>query len=105
MQIFLLKLLIQMVTTLRLPGFPTSTSTWSVNPWQQIKLTLGTLASVLRGQALAPSGYRPIHSVVRSESETEMLLSQAEGKEQPLKDGNASANEEGHQKKMPVLMR
>ena len=77
----------------------------AMNPWQQIKLTLGTLASVLRGQALAPSGYRPIHSVVRSESETEMLLSQAEGKEQPLKDGNASANEEGHQKKMPVLMR
>lgn len=77
----------------------------AMNPWQQIKLTLGTLASVLRGQALAPSGYRPIHSVVRSESETEMLLSQAEGKEQPLNDGKASANEEGHQKKMPVLMR
>jgi geranylgeranyl reductase len=77
----------------------------AMNPWQQIKLTLRTLASVLRGQALAPSGYRPIHSVVRSESETEMLLSHAEGKEPPLEDGKASANEEGHQKKIPVLLR
>jgi geranylgeranyl reductase len=31
----------------------------AMNPWQQIKLTLLTLGSVLRGQALAPSSYGP----------------------------------------------
>jgi geranylgeranyl reductase len=38
----------------------------AMNPWQQLKLTFRTLASVLRGQALAPSGYRPVASAVRS---------------------------------------
>jgi geranylgeranyl reductase len=45
-----------------------------MNPWQQIKLTFRTFASVLRGQALAPSQYKPINSVVRSETEAEALL-------------------------------
>jgi geranylgeranyl reductase len=46
----------------------------AMNPWQQIKLTLRTLGAVLRGQALAPSGYKPIDSVVRSEAEAQALL-------------------------------
>jgi geranylgeranyl reductase len=46
----------------------------AMNPWQQIKLTLLTLGSVLRGQALAPSGYQPVPSAVRSEAEVSALL-------------------------------
>ena len=45
----------------------------AMNPWQQLKLTFKTLASVLRGQALAPSGYRPVPSQVRSEAEVRDL--------------------------------
>jgi geranylgeranyl reductase len=45
-----------------------------MNPWQQLKLTFRTLGSVLRGQALAPAGYRPVPSVVRSEEEAEAIL-------------------------------
>jgi geranylgeranyl reductase len=46
----------------------------TMNPWQQLKLTFRTLASVLRGQALAPSGYRPVASAVRTEAEVAQLL-------------------------------
>ena len=46
----------------------------AMNPWQQLKLTFRTMASVLRGQALAPSQYMPIDSVVRTAAETEALL-------------------------------
>ncbi|MFN9531968.1 MAG: geranylgeranyl reductase [Cyanobacteriota bacterium] len=46
----------------------------TMNPWQQIKLTVRTLASVLRGQALAPSRYEPVESVVRSHEEADRLL-------------------------------
>ena len=35
-----------------------------MNPWQQIKLTLRTLGSLIRGQALAPSNYGPVPSAV-----------------------------------------
>ena len=45
----------------------------AMNPWQQLKLTFKTLASVLRGQALAPSGYRPVPSQVRSEAEVRAM--------------------------------
>lgn len=48
----------------------------TMNPWQQLKLTLRTLASVLRGQALAPAEYRPIDSVVRSPEDTNEILSE-----------------------------
>jgi len=41
----------------------------AMNPWQQLKLTFLTLGAVLRGQALAPAGYRPVPSAVRSEEE------------------------------------
>ncbi len=43
-----------------------------MNPWQQIKLTLLTLGSVLRGQALAPAGYQPVKSAVRTQAEMEL---------------------------------
>ncbi|MFM7360800.1 MAG: geranylgeranyl reductase, partial [Cyanobium sp.] len=46
----------------------------AMNPWQQLKLTFKTLGSVLRGQALAPSDYRPVPSAVRSEEETQRML-------------------------------
>ena len=35
-----------------------------MNPWQQIKLTLRTLGSLIRGEALAPSSYNPVPSAV-----------------------------------------
>ena len=41
----------------------------AMNPWQQLKLTLLTLGSVLRGNALAPQGYKPVPSAVRDEAE------------------------------------
>jgi geranylgeranyl reductase len=44
-----------------------------MNPWQQLKLTLLTIGAVLRGQALAPSGYRPVPSAVRSEAEVQAM--------------------------------
>ncbi|MEB3301871.1 MAG: geranylgeranyl reductase, partial [Cyanobacteriota bacterium] len=48
--------------------------------WQQIKLTVRTLASVLRGQALAPSRYEPVESAVRSHEEAERLLNGSHSK-------------------------
>jgi geranylgeranyl reductase len=45
-----------------------------MNPWQQLKLTLLTLGSVLRGNALAPATYKPVPSAVRSEEETMAML-------------------------------
>jgi geranylgeranyl reductase len=51
----------------------------AMNPWQQLKLTFRTLASVLRGQALAPSGYRPVASAVRTEAEVAQLLAPPAG--------------------------
>jgi geranylgeranyl reductase len=49
----------------------------AMNPWQQLKLTFKTLGSVLRGQALAPSGYQPVPSAVRSEEDLDDLRSVA----------------------------
>ncbi|MFZ9831435.1 MAG: geranylgeranyl reductase, partial [Vulcanococcus sp.] len=45
-----------------------------MNPWQQLKLTLLTLGSVLRGNALAPQGYKPVPSAVRDEAEVNAML-------------------------------
>ncbi len=45
-----------------------------MNPWQQLKLTLLTLGSVLRGNALAPASYKPVPSAVRSEEEAMAIL-------------------------------
>ncbi|MFM9046268.1 MAG: geranylgeranyl reductase [Cyanobium sp.] len=46
----------------------------AMNPWQQIKLTLRTVASVLRGQALAPADYQPVKSIMRTEQEVQSIL-------------------------------
>jgi geranylgeranyl reductase len=48
-----------------------------MNPWQQLKLTLLTLGSVLRGNALAPANYTPVPSAVRSEDEATAMLAVA----------------------------
>ncbi|MCP9809117.1 geranylgeranyl reductase [Cyanobium sp. HWJ4-Hawea] len=45
-----------------------------MNPWQQIKLTLLTLGSVLRGNALAPASYKPVASAVRTEEDAMAML-------------------------------
>jgi geranylgeranyl reductase len=45
-----------------------------MNPWQQLKLTLLTLGSVLRGNALAPQGYKPVPSAVREDAEVNAML-------------------------------
>lgn len=50
----------------------------AMNPWQQIKLTFLTLGAVLRGQALAPAGYKPVPSAVRSAEEAEAIFLAAE---------------------------
>ncbi|MDM7952106.1 MAG: geranylgeranyl reductase [Cyanobium sp. CZS 25K] len=50
----------------------------AMNPWQQLKLTVLTLGAVLRGQALAPAGYKPVPSAVRSAEEAEAILQAAE---------------------------
>ena len=46
----------------------------AMNPWQQLKLTLLTVGSVLRGHALAPQGYKPVPSAVRSSDEADAIL-------------------------------
>ncbi len=46
----------------------------AMNPWQQIKLTLLTIGSVLRGRALAPDSYKPVPSAVRDEEEVNAML-------------------------------
>jgi geranylgeranyl reductase len=58
-----------------------------MNPWQQIKLTLRTMGSLLRGQALAPSNYSPVPSAVgRSDGDfladeaAQAVKAQAKGK-------------------------
>lgn len=45
-----------------------------MNPWQQLKLTLLTLGSVFRGNALAPQGYKPVSSAVREDAEVNAML-------------------------------
>jgi len=46
----------------------------AMKPLQQIKLTLLTLGSVLRGKALAPSTYKPVPSAVRDDKEVDKML-------------------------------
>lgn len=46
----------------------------AMNPWQQLKLTLLTLGAVLRGNALAPQGYKPVPSTVRSDDDVNAML-------------------------------
>ncbi|MEB3321943.1 MAG: geranylgeranyl diphosphate reductase, partial [Synechococcaceae cyanobacterium] len=63
-----------------------------MNPWQQIKLTLRTLGSMLRGQALAPSGYRPVASAVRSPQEAEAILAESSSPASPSSSGESAAS-------------
>ncbi len=46
----------------------------TMKPWQQLKLTLLTLGSVLRGRALAPESYTPVPSAVRDDDEVNKML-------------------------------
>lgn len=46
----------------------------AMNPWQQIKLTVLTMAAVLRGNALAPQTYKPVDSAVRDDDEVAAML-------------------------------
>ena len=46
----------------------------AMKPLQQLKLTLLTLGSVLRGKALAPSSYKPVPSAVRGDKEVDKML-------------------------------
>ncbi len=46
----------------------------AMKPLQQIKLTLKTIGSVLRGRALAPDKYKPVPSTVREDKEVNEML-------------------------------
>ncbi len=46
----------------------------AMKPWQQLKLTLLTLGSILRGRALAPNTYEPVPSAVREDQEVNQML-------------------------------
>ncbi|WP_320674482.1 geranylgeranyl reductase [Prochlorococcus sp. MIT 1341] len=46
----------------------------AMKPWQQLKLTLLTIGSVLRGRALAPENYKPVPSTVRDDDEVNKML-------------------------------
>ncbi|MEB3361607.1 MAG: geranylgeranyl reductase [Synechococcaceae cyanobacterium] len=68
-----------------------------MNPWQQIKLTILTLASVLRGQALAPQGYKPVRSAVRSDSEIKLMQAdKADGGANVHESNGGQPTELGH---------
>ena len=75
-----------------------------MNPWQQLKLTLLTLGSVLRGQALAPQGYRPVPSAVRDEAEVNAMLAVSTIKG-GIRTGSArtTANNQPSSDREPVL--
>jgi len=64
-----------------------------MNPWQQIKLTLRTFGSLVRGTALAPSGYNPVPSAV-GRSDGDFLAEEAAQavKAQAKKDEKASVS-------------
>ena len=45
-----------------------------MKPLQQLRITLLTLGSILRGKALAPQNYKPVKSAVREEEEVDKML-------------------------------
>ena len=49
-----------------------------MKPWQQLKLTMMTLGSWIRGRALVPDTYKPVPSVVRTEEAVNKMLSTSE---------------------------
>ena len=46
----------------------------SMKPLQQLKITMLTLGSILRGKALAPLNYKPVKSAVREDKQVEKML-------------------------------
>ena len=70
-------------------------------PWQQIKLTLRSLGSLLRGQALAPADYDAVPSAVGrsdgdflAEEAAQAIKAQAQGGDSSNdKDTTASSEE------------
>ncbi len=67
-----------------------------MNPWQQIKLTLRTLGSLIRGEALAPSVYNPVPSAVgRSDGDflAEEAAQQIKAQAGESKEGNSKGSE------------
>jgi geranylgeranyl reductase len=76
-----------------------------MNPWQQLKLTLLTLGSVLRGNALAPQGYKPVPSAVREEAEVNAMLavSTIKGGIRVGKAKEAQTSDEASDEREPVL--
>jgi geranylgeranyl reductase len=70
-----------------------------MNPWQQVKLTLRTLGSLLRGEALAPPVYKPVPSAVGrsdgdflAEEASQQIKAQAKGKESKESKEKAGVN-------------
>ena len=45
-----------------------------MKPLQQLKITMLTLGSILRGIALAPLNYKPVDSAVREDNEVQKML-------------------------------
>jgi geranylgeranyl reductase len=81
-----------------------------MNPWQQLKLTLLTLGSVLRGNALAPQGYKPVASAVRDEAEVNAMLAVSTikggirvGKAKEAASSGAKASDSATDEREPVL--
>jgi geranylgeranyl reductase len=85
----------------------------AMNPWQQLKLTLLTLGSVLRGNALAPQSYTPVPSAVRDDAEVNAMLAVSTikggirvGAQKGAKGkSSAGASAAGEQSREPVLSR
>ena len=70
-----------------------------MNPWQQVKLTLRTLGSLLRGEALAPPVYKPVPSAVGrsdgdflAEEASQQIKAQAKGQESKESKEKAGVN-------------
>tara|TARA_Y100001968_G_scaffold330422_1_gene382271 strand:+ start:290 stop:1657 length:1368 start_codon:yes stop_codon:yes gene_type:complete len=49
-----------------------------MKPWQQVKLTMLTIGSWIRGRALTPETYKPVPSAVREEEDVKRLLAEGE---------------------------
>ena len=65
-----------------------------MNPWQQVKLTLRTLGSLLRGQALAPSNYGSVPSAVGRSDGDFLAEEAAQAIKSQTEEDTASSNDE-----------
>ena len=65
-----------------------------MNPWQQVKVTVSTLASLLRGISRAPDEYTPVPSAVgRSDADFLAYEATAGGKTKPSSESGKSKKE------------